>query len=103
MAACAHVWHYKCISRLLHSPDYPMFQCPNCRAYTDLSAEVDDSNDAEEAAEEEVPAISDNTDHPSETQSNIHDESSLQEDVIIEESDLIDVMDNMQTRDTPAR
>lgn len=22
-----------------------MFQCPNCRAYTDLSAEVDDSND----------------------------------------------------------
>lgn len=23
-----------------------MFQCPNCRAYTDLSAEVDDSNDA---------------------------------------------------------
>ncbi|CAI7634486.1 hypothetical protein N7533_004715 [Penicillium manginii] len=45
MAACAHVWHYKCISRLLHSPDYPMFQCPNCRAFTDLSAEVDDSND----------------------------------------------------------
>lgn len=25
-----------------------MFQCPNCRAYTDLSAEVDDSNDFEE-------------------------------------------------------
>ncbi|THC94819.1 hypothetical protein EYZ11_005691 [Aspergillus tanneri] len=25
-----------------------MFQCPNCRAYTDLSAEVDDSNDIEE-------------------------------------------------------
>lgn len=45
MAACAHVWHYKCISRLLHSPDYPMFQCPNCRAFTDLSAEVDDTND----------------------------------------------------------
>ncbi|KAJ9488024.1 hypothetical protein VN97_g5276 [Penicillium thymicola] len=53
MAACAHVWHYKCISRLLHSPDYPMFQCPNCRAFTDLSAEVDDSNDAEEKREKE--------------------------------------------------
>lgn len=26
-----------------------MFQCPNCRAYTDLSAEVDDSNDSYEA------------------------------------------------------
>lgn len=47
MAACAHVWHYKCIMRLIHTPDYPMFQCPNCRAYTDLSAEVDDSNDFE--------------------------------------------------------
>ncbi|KAI9375243.1 hypothetical protein BJX61DRAFT_531761 [Aspergillus egyptiacus] len=47
MAACAHVWHYKCVSRLIHTPDYPMFQCPNCRAYTDLSAEVDDSNDFE--------------------------------------------------------
>ncbi|EGC44408.1 FHA domain-containing protein [Histoplasma capsulatum var. duboisii H88] len=45
MAACAHVWHYKCIHRLIHTPEYPMFQCPNCRAYTDLSAEVDDSND----------------------------------------------------------
>ncbi|KAJ5200336.1 Zinc finger RING-type [Penicillium cf. griseofulvum] len=53
MAACAHVWHYKCISRLLHSPDYPMFQCPNCRAFTDLSAEVDDSNDSEEKREKE--------------------------------------------------
>lgn len=55
MAACAHVWHYKCISRLLHSPDYPMFQCPNCRAFTDLSAEVDDSND-NEAVKERVEA-----------------------------------------------
>lgn len=45
MAACAHVWHYKCVSRLIHTPDYPIFQCPNCRAYTDLNAEVDDSND----------------------------------------------------------
>lgn len=27
-----------------------MFQCPNCRAYTDLSAEVDDSNDVYDIA-----------------------------------------------------
>ncbi|KAJ9216012.1 hypothetical protein DTO166G4_2256 [Paecilomyces variotii] len=52
MAACAHVWHYKCIRRLIHTPEYPMFQCPNCRAYTDLSAEVDDSNDYDEEEEE---------------------------------------------------
>ncbi|KAJ6144953.1 Zinc finger RING-type [Penicillium chermesinum] len=59
MAACAHVWHYKCISRLLHSPDYPMFQCPNCRAFTDLSAEVDDTPDQPEIngeAENEIEA-----------------------------------------------
>ncbi|KAJ5370628.1 E3 ubiquitin-protein ligase DMA2 [Penicillium cataractarum] len=55
MAACAHVWHYKCISRLLHSPDYPMFQCPNCRAFTDLSAEVDDTNDVVENDEGKAP------------------------------------------------
>lgn len=54
MAACAHVWHYKCISRLLHQ-DYPMFQCPNCRAFTDLSAEVDDSNDVVENEEAKGP------------------------------------------------
>ncbi|PLB44258.1 hypothetical protein P170DRAFT_430162 [Aspergillus steynii IBT 23096] len=65
MAACAHVWHYKCIMRLIHTPDYPMFQCPNCRAYTDLSAEVDDSNDFEaedteqkSSAAEEKPSSS---------------------------------------------
>ena len=64
MAACAHVWHYKCVSRLIHTPDYPIFQCPNCRAYTDLSAEVDDTNDL---AEEEPE---DNAERPrSQTQS----------------------------------
>jgi hypothetical protein len=31
-----------------------MFQCPNCRAFTDLSAEVDDSNDLEEKREKQT-------------------------------------------------
>lgn len=53
MAACAHVWHYKCIRRLIHTPDYPMFQCPNCRAWTDLSAEVDDSMEFDEESAKE--------------------------------------------------
>lgn len=53
MAACAHVWHYKCVSPLIHTPEYPMFQCPNCRAYTDLSAEVDDSNDFDDKEQRE--------------------------------------------------
>lgn len=56
MAACAHVWHYKCVSRLIHTPDYPMFQCPNCRAYTDLSAEVDDTNESEKDEREGLDA-----------------------------------------------
>lgn len=56
MAACAHVWHYKCIRRLLNTPDYPMFQCPNCRAWTDLSAEVDDSDDEQRSTRRELPS-----------------------------------------------
>nr|KMM71881.1 dma1 [Coccidioides posadasii RMSCC 3488] len=61
MAACAHVWHYKCIRRLIHTPEYPMFQCPNCRAYTDLSADVDDTNDMGDE-DEDGPVHS--QDHP---------------------------------------
>ncbi|PYH49542.1 FHA domain protein [Aspergillus saccharolyticus JOP 1030-1] len=71
MAACAHVWHYKCVSRLIHTPDYPMFQCPNCRAYTDLSAEVDDTNDFEEQ-EESKSAAEDKPDAPELAQSETH-------------------------------
>ncbi|RJE18875.1 FHA domain protein [Aspergillus sclerotialis] len=58
MAACAHVWHYKCVSPLIHGPEYPMFQCPNCRAYTDLSAEVDDSPDFDDTEQKEsIPEV----------------------------------------------
>lgn len=72
MAACAHVWHYKCVRRLIHSPEYPVFQCPNCRAYTDLSAEVDDSNDNYENDALSGPAdVADNpTDQGPETDGN---------------------------------
>ncbi|EXJ84035.1 hypothetical protein A1O3_04702 [Capronia epimyces CBS 606.96] len=43
VAPCAHCWHYKCIRPLLEgrNSSYPQFQCPNCRAYTDLTADVD--------------------------------------------------------------
>ncbi|KAL1863385.1 hypothetical protein Plec18167_000478 [Paecilomyces lecythidis] len=74
MAACAHVWHYKCIRRLIHTPEYPMFQCPNCRAYTDLSAEVDDTNDYDEEEElkQDIPVNNEEpapeTDSPHEPQ-----------------------------------
>ncbi|EXJ78864.1 hypothetical protein A1O1_09266 [Capronia coronata CBS 617.96] len=43
VAPCAHCWHYKCIRPLLEgrNSSYPQFQCPNCRAYSDLTADVD--------------------------------------------------------------
>jgi E3 ubiquitin-protein ligase DMA1/2 len=47
IAACAHVWHYKCIRRMLMGSNYPQFTCPNCRAITDLEAELDVEDDGE--------------------------------------------------------
>lgn len=52
MAPCSHVWHYKCIRPILNGPTYPNFLCPNCRAVTDLEADVDDPVDFEEWEEE---------------------------------------------------
>ena len=43
VAPCSHVWHYKCIRPILNDhKSWPQFLCPNCRAVTDLDAEVDD-------------------------------------------------------------
>lgn len=43
MAPCSHVWHYKCIRPILNDhKTWPQFLCPNCRAVTDLEAEVED-------------------------------------------------------------
>ncbi|KAJ5745858.1 E3 ubiquitin-protein ligase DMA2 [Penicillium odoratum] len=104
MAACAHVWHYKCISRLLHSPEYPMFQCPNCRAFTDLSAEVDDTNDydLEDKEDKEEPEIAGEIAEPrSETQSPVNASLAIdtnQQDVIPEEPDLVTDVENLHLR-----
>lgn len=51
MAPCSHVWHYKCIRSVIY-PNWPNFQCPNCRAYADLEAEVDQPEDDDEEEEE---------------------------------------------------
>ncbi|KAH7037925.1 SMAD/FHA domain-containing protein [Microdochium trichocladiopsis] len=42
VAPCSHTWHYKCIRELLMGPSYPIFICPNCRAATDLDADVEE-------------------------------------------------------------
>ena len=46
VAPCSHVWHYKCIRPILNDhKTWPQFLCPNCRAVTDLEADVDELND----------------------------------------------------------
>ncbi|KAK8189355.1 SMAD/FHA domain-containing protein, partial [Phyllosticta capitalensis] len=45
VAPCSHVWHYKCISRVINGPTYPQFMCPNCRMVNDLDADVSEPED----------------------------------------------------------
>ncbi|KAI9788072.1 MAG: hypothetical protein M1835_002479 [Candelina submexicana] len=52
VAPCSHVWHYKCIRPILSGPTWPQFLCPNCRAVTDLEADVDDPSAYEDWEEE---------------------------------------------------
>lgn len=42
VAACSHVWHFRCIRPIINTPSYPVFVCPNCRAVSDLDAEVEE-------------------------------------------------------------
>jgi len=57
VAPCSHVWHYKCIRKLLNGPTYPIFLCPNCRAVADLEADVEEPEDDgwEEALGDHAP------------------------------------------------
>lgn len=62
MAPCSHTWHYKCVRRIINGPLWPQFTCPNCRAVTDLEADVDDPfPDAEWEEVEVEDAIEDHT------------------------------------------
>lgn len=40
IAPCSHVYHYKCIRPLINR-HFPGFQCPLCRTFADLEAEVE--------------------------------------------------------------
>ncbi|KAL2357626.1 hypothetical protein BJ546DRAFT_1058201 [Cryomyces antarcticus] len=53
VAPCSHVWHYKCIRPILNGATWPHFLCPNCRAMTDLEAEVDEPEEYEEWEDDE--------------------------------------------------
>ena len=56
VAPCSHVWHYKCIRTLIY-PNWPSFQCPNCRAYADLEADVEQPEVEESEDEDYQEAI----------------------------------------------
>ncbi|KAF2835343.1 hypothetical protein M501DRAFT_910584, partial [Patellaria atrata CBS 101060] len=53
VAPCSHVWHYKCIRRILNGSTWPNFLCPNCRAVAYLEADIDDPSDFEIPKDEE--------------------------------------------------
>lgn len=89
-----------------------MFQCPNCRAFTDLSAEVDDSNDNEAEKEREKGEATEaapeaNPDEPrSETQSpanaeaaNGDEETQDQLEPHAEEPDIVTDVENLHLQD----
>ncbi|KAK3831102.1 MAG: SMAD/FHA domain-containing protein [Linnemannia gamsii] len=54
VAPCSHVYHYKCIRPLLMA-NHPGFLCPLCRTFADL----EDSVEIDDPAEEEIPAEGD--------------------------------------------
>ncbi|MCJ1329826.1 hypothetical protein MMC10_006507 [Thelotrema lepadinum] len=58
VAPCSHVWHFKCIRPILNNEKlYPQFLCPNCRAVTDLEADIEDIQEAWETGEDESPDV----------------------------------------------
>ncbi|OMP83762.1 E3 ubiquitin-protein ligase DMA1 [Diplodia seriata] len=54
VAPCSHVWHYKCIARIINGPTYPQFMCPNCRMVNDLEADVSEPEDWDDELDEEL-------------------------------------------------
>ncbi|EKG16561.1 hypothetical protein MPH_06337 [Macrophomina phaseolina MS6] len=54
VAPCSHVWHYKCIARVINGPTYPQFMCPNCRMVNDLEADVSEPEDWDDELDEEL-------------------------------------------------
>lgn len=81
-----------------------MFQCPNCRAFTDLSAEVDDSNEADEKGEKEEDKASNHSEEP-ETEAPSIVETGNTEELheqladLPEEANLANYVDNLHLED----
>ncbi|KAK8170408.1 hypothetical protein BC567DRAFT_210223 [Phyllosticta citribraziliensis] len=57
VAPCSHVWHYKCISRVINGPSYPQFMCPNCRMVNDLDADVSEPEDFDDELDESLDEV----------------------------------------------
>ncbi|MCJ1247318.1 hypothetical protein MMC30_004532 [Trapelia coarctata] len=90
VAPCSHVWHFKCIRPMLNDhKTYPQFMCPNCRAMTDLEADVDDPLDDWDDADLDLDPATNaattpnpftETNHTHDTHNQTFDLTSLEED-----------------------
>lgn len=53
------MWHFKCIRPILSNDRvYPQFLCPNCRAVADLEADIEDTLDTWEDADDDDGSVS---------------------------------------------
>ncbi|KAL8649133.1 MAG: hypothetical protein Q9210_004580 [Variospora velana] len=88
VAPCSHVWHYKCIRPILNDhKTFPSFLCPNCRAVTDLEADVDDP-DAMDDWEDEEASSGSAADGKESSPSNGISREAAQEEIEHEDNDL---------------
>ena len=107
MAPCSHVWHYKCIRPILNDhKTWPHFLCPNCRAVTDLEADVDDLE--EETWEDDVDGTGSSPDmssiHRADGSIHENDEVALDGDVealSVKASRLLSIRDDAQSTPSP--
>ena len=85
------MWHFKCIRPILNNEKvYPQFLCPNCRAVTDLEADIEDTLEPWEDAEDDASSIEEGR-HDGKAPNR----TSLPADVTADDASLADVANHM--------
>ena len=116
VAPCSHVWHWKCIRKIVNGPSFPHFVCPNCRFVADLEADVEppedyadywpekglDEDHGEAAAQPETAAMEDASDEENESNDGVARLTPSQEDGDEEHDQQHDtVMDDVNVDERP--
>lgn len=99
VAPCSHVWHYKCVRTLIY-PNWPSFQCPNCRAYADLEADVEPPEEEYESADDVPEDASKEADKEAEPKSTESEALPTIESTVLEDEDLTAMMNSVSVRST---